>query len=141
MLLVSAGQANDSPWLPALLDRLSVPRNGSGRPRTRPDALLADRAYTSRSDRARLRAAKVVVVIPEKSTNIAARRRRGRAGGRPPAFDAQLYKRRNVVERSYNTFKQWRALATRYDKHAVIYRGVAVLRSITIWLKQLGDMP
>jgi len=58
-----------------------------------------------------------------------------------PRFDAELYKQSNVVERSYNVSKQWRALGTRYDKHAVIYRGVAVLRSIIIWLKALGDMP
>jgi len=141
VLPVSAGQAHDSPLLPALFDQLSVPRKGPGRPRTRPDTLLADKDYASQAHRERLRAAKVTVVIPEKSTTVATRKRRGRAGGRPPAFDAELYKRRNVVERSYNTFKQWRALATRYDKHAVIYRGVAVLRSITIWLKQLGDMP
>jgi len=44
------------------------------------------------------------------------------------------YRRRNVVERSYNTLKQWRALATRYDKLALIFRGGAVLRSIIIWL-------
>ncbi len=138
---MSAGQVHDSPLLTALLDQLSVPRVGPGRPRTRPDALLADKAYGSRAHRSRLRAAKVTVVIPEKSSSVGARKRRGRAGGRPPAFDAELYKQRNVVERSYNVFKQWRALATRYEKHAVIYRGVAVLRSSIIWLKALGDMP
>jgi hypothetical protein len=40
----------------------------------------------------------------------------------------------NTVERSFNTTKQWRALATRYDKLALTYRGGAVLRAITIWL-------
>ncbi|MBK5239195.1 MAG: transposase [Actinomycetales bacterium] len=63
------------------------------------------------------------------------------AGGRPPAFDAEDYKGRNVVERSFNDQKQWRGIATRYDKLAITYRGGVVLRAITIWLKALGDTP
>ena len=118
-----------------------MPRMGARRPRIRPSALLADKAYGSRANRARLRAAKVATVIPEKSNSDAARKKRGRTGGRPPTFNAELYKQRNVVERSYNTFKQWRAIATRYDKLAVIYRGVAVLNAIITWLKALGDTP
>jgi transposase len=141
VILVTGGQAHDSPVLPALLQNLAVPRVGPGRPRTRPDALLAGKAYGSRAHRDRLRAAKILVVIPEKSNSITAREARGQAGGRPFAFDAELYKPRNVVERSYNTFKQWRSLATRYDKLAVIYRGVAVLNAILTWLKALGDSP
>lgn len=40
------------------------------------------------------------------------------------------------VERAFEMFKQWRGLATRYDKNALIYRGGAVLRAIIIWLNQ-----
>ena len=141
MLLVTAGQVNDGLVLPALLDHLHVPRLGPGRARVRPGVLIADKAYSARAHRARLRAAKVKTVIPEKADQVANRQRRGRRGGRPPAFDAVLYKSRNVVERGYNTFKQWRGLATRYDKLAVIYRGAAVLRAIVTWLKDLGDTP
>jgi len=141
VLLVTAGQINDSPVFPALLDHLRVPRRGPGRPRVRPAVLIADKAYSARAHRTRLRAAKVKTVIPEPADQIANRRRRGRRGGRPPAFDAVLYKNRNVIERGYNTVKQWRGLATRYDKHAVIYRGAAVLRAIVTWLKDLGDTP
>ena len=80
-------------------------------------------------------------VIPEPSDQIAHRKRRGSRGGRPPAFDAQDYKGRNVVERNFNTVKQWRGLATRYDKLAIVYRGAAVLRAITLWLPHLSDTP
>lgn len=59
----------------------------------------------------------------------------------PRAFDKEDYKGRNVVERNFNTFKQWRGLATRYDKLALTYRGGAVLRAVTIWLATLGDTP
>jgi transposase len=76
-------------------------------------------------------------VIPEPSDQIRNRRRRGARGGRPPAFDAQTYRGRNVIERSFNTIKQWRGLATRYDKLSIVYRGATVLRAITIWLKHL----
>jgi transposase len=37
-------------------------------------------------------------------------------------FDSEAYKGRSVVEQSFNIFKQWRSLATRYDKLAIIYR-------------------
>lgn len=117
-----------------LLDQLAVRRLGSGRPRTRPAALIADKAYSSRDIRDALRARAIRAVIPQPSDQIAHRKRRGSAGGRPPAFDAAVYKGRNVIERSFNDHKQWRGIATRYDKLATVYRGGVVLRAITIWL-------
>lgn len=83
----------------------------------------------------------VQAVIPERSDQKANRKRRGQKGGRPVGLDTEAYKRRNVVERSFNTFKQWLGLAPRYNKLALTYRGGVVLRAITIWLKELGDMP
>ncbi len=127
--------------LPVLLDHLWVARAGAGRPRTTPDALLADKAYSSRGHRAMLRARGIKAVIPERADQQANRKRLGSAGGRPVGFDAETYRDRNVVERSFNSFKQWRGLATRYDKLAVIFRGGAILRSIIIWLTTKGDTP
>jgi len=123
--------------LPVLLNHLSVPRIGPGRPRTRPDALLADKAYSSRDNRALLRARRIRTVIPERSDQQRHRRNRGSAGGRPVDFHADTYRDRNVIERSYHRLKQWRGLATRYDKLAVVFRGGAILRSIVIWLAAL----
>lgn len=136
VIALTAGQAGDSPMLKWLLADLAVTRLGPGRPRARPDALLGDKAYSSRGNRDLLRAKRVKVVIPQPADQIAHRQRRGSAGGRPPAFDAATYKGRNVVERSFNDHKQWRGLATRYDKLAAVYRGGVVLRAITIWLRQ-----
>lgn len=116
---------------------MSVARCGPGRPRTTPAAVLADKAYSARSHRALLRARGIKAVIPEPSDQVRNRKRRGSRGGRPPAFDAEAYRDRNVVERSFNTVKQWRGLATRHDKLAIVYRGAAVLRAITIWLRHL----
>lgn len=137
VVLVGQGQAHDSPVLPDLLRHLRVERCGPGRPRITPDALLADKAYSSRGHRELLRSRSIKTVIPEPSDQIRNRKRRGSRGGRPPSFDAETYRGRNVVERSFNTVKQWRGLATRYDKLAIVYRGAAVLRAITIWLKHL----
>jgi transposase len=141
VVLVSAGQANDAPVFEHLLAHLRVPRLGRGRPRTRPDRLRGDKAYSSRGIRAHLRRRGIAAVIPEPSDQIAHRQRRGPRGGRPPAFDAGDYKARNVIGRGFNTVKQWRGLATRYDKLAPVYRGGAVLRAITISLPYLSDTP
>ena len=96
--------------------------------------MLGDKAYSSRAIRTELRARKIKAVIPQPSDQIGHRKKRGSAGGRPPAFDAKTYKGRNVIERSFNDHKQWRGIATRYDKLAAVYRGAVVLRAITIWL-------
>ena len=136
VITVTAGQAADSPVLKFLLADLSVNRLGPGRPRTRPEAVLGDKAYSSRANRALLRSRKITTVIPQRADEIGHRQRRGSAGGRPPAFDAATYMKRNVVERSFNDHKQWRGIATRYDKLAAIYRGGVVLRAITIWLRK-----
>jgi putative transposase len=136
VVIVGAGQSGDSPVFGRLLHELSVPRIGAGRPRSRPEAVLGDKAYSSRANRELLRRRGIRAVIAEPADQAGHRRRRGSAGGRPPAFDTQAYKGRNVVERSFNNVKQWRGLATRYDKLAIVYRGAAVLRAITLWLRQ-----
>ena len=73
--------------------------------------------------------------IPEKSDSQAARRRKGSRGGRPPGFDAERYKKRNTVERAINKLKQFRAVATRYDKRCYIYLGTTTVAALVIWLR------
>ena len=136
MIALTPGQAGDSPMLQPLLSHLAVARLGPGRPRTRPDAVTGDNAYSSRAIRSDLRSRRIKTVIPQPSDQVRHRQRRGSAGGRPPSFDAETYKGRNVLERSFNDHKQWRGLATRYDKLARVYRGGVVLRAITIWLRE-----
>jgi transposase len=60
---------------------------------------------------------------------------------RPPAFDPVDYRSRNVVERRFNPLKQWRGLATRFDKLAIIYRSAVVLHAVLAWTKTLSDTP
>lgn len=120
--------------LPRLLEQLRVACRGPGRPRTTPTALRGDKAYSSRGHRALLRARGIIAVIPEPADQIANRKRKGSAGGRPVGYDVEDYKNRNVVERFFNRMKNWRGLATRYDKHAPIWRGSVVLAAIVDWL-------
>ncbi len=141
VLLLGPGQGGDSPMFENLMDALKVDREGPGRPRTRPDRAMADRAYSSKAIRAYLRGRGIESVIPEKDDQKANRKRKGSTGGRPVSYDKNAYKRRNVVERSFNTLKQWRSLATRYDKLALTYRSAAVLQAVVIWSTQLGDTP
>ena len=80
-------------------------------------------------------------MIPEPDDQKGHRKRRGSAGGRPVALDTDDYRNRNVIERRYCHIKQWRGLATRYDKHAVIYRAAVVLNAVLAWTRALSDTP
>ena len=66
---------------------------------------------------------KIAHTIPERSDQIERRKAKGSRGGRPPDFDAETYRYRNTVERSFNRLKQWRGSATRHDKYALTYLG------------------
>jgi len=126
---------------PFLIGHLRVGASGPGRHRTRPDKVRGDKAYSSRAIRELLRSRGIQAVIPQRDDQVRNRKRRGSAGGRPPEFDAEDYKGRNVVERSFQRCKQWRGIATRYDKHNLNYRGGIVLNAIIAWLKRLWDTP
>ncbi len=108
----------------------------AARPGTTPISLSADKAYSSRANCELPGARGITAVIPERADQIANRQRRGSAGGRLVSYETEQYKNRNVVERFFNRMKHWRGLASRFDKHAVNYRGGVVLAAIVDWLKQ-----
>jgi transposase len=134
-VLLTPGQSGDNPQLFNLLDAISVHNGEPGRPRKKPDMLIADKAYAHDSTRRRLRRRGIAHTIPERSDQIARRAAKGSRGGRPPTFDKEIYRQRNVVERCFNRFKQWRDLATRYAKRAAIYRSSLLLIAAVIWLR------
>ncbi|MFF0360380.1 IS5 family transposase [Streptomyces fungicidicus] len=135
-VVVTPGNVNDSTVFDEVMDGVKVPRTGAGRPRRRPDAVIADKAYSSRAIRQSLRRRGIRAVIPERADQKANRVRRGQAGGRPPAFDRELYKARNVVERCFNRLKQFRAIATRFDKLATRYKAGLHLAALILWLRE-----
>jgi putative transposase len=124
-MMLTPGQAGDNPYLAPLLDAHQRGDAGAFR-------LLADKAYSHPSTRALLRAKKIPHTIPERSDQIRRRRDKGSCGGRPPAFDPEIYRDRNTVERGFGRLKQWRAIATRYDKYATTYLGGVLLAAMII---------
>jgi transposase len=129
VILVTAGQRHEAPLLPALLDAGAVRRSGPagrpgrGRPRKRPERLVADKGYSYPSVRAELRRRGIGAVIPTRSNQ-----------PRRPGFDRAVYAGRNRVERCVNRLKQFRRVATRYEKRACNYLAMVKLAAALVWL-------
>lgn len=134
---MTPGQWGDNPQLVPVLDAIRVPRpGGCGRPRKRPDRLLADKGYSHPSTRRLLRRRGIPHTIPERTDQ---RRRREHRPGRKPAFDREAYRRRNAVERCFGRLKQWRAVATRFEKRAANYRAMVVIAALMLWLPHVDS--
>jgi transposase len=132
-IVITPGHRHDSTQLAPVLAGIRVARpGGRGRPRTRPAQLLADKGYSYPRCRWLLRARQIPHTVPERRDQ---RDRRATRRGRPLAFNKAIYTRRNVVERCTNRLKQWRGLATRYEKRAANYRAMVVLAAIVIWVE------
>jgi transposase len=132
--VITPGQRYDSVAFEPVMAGVRISRRGRGRPRTRPDRLRGEKAYSSKAIRSHLRKCGIKTTIPERTDQQTNRARLGSNGGRPPRFDPEAYKQRNVVERCINKHKQCRAVVTRYDKREYIFVGTVDVASIRIWL-------
>ncbi|KOX28699.1 transposase [Streptomyces sp. NRRL F-4707] len=131
---MTPGHYGDGPQPEPVLRQIAVPRLGVGRPRSRPDHVLADNAYTSRHNHRYLRRRGIAHTIPERRDQRRHRLNRSARGGRPTGFNSEHYKKRKTVERATNPLKGFLAVATRYEKRAYTYLGTVTLAAPIIWL-------
>ena len=87
------------------------------------EALLADKGYDADAIREELAKAEIEAVIPAK------RNRKN-----PAPHDAEKYKWRNLIERLFSKLKNWRRVATRYDKSKESYLGFVAIAAVKLWL-------
>jgi putative transposase len=111
-LLASPGQRNDIAFAHDLVDGFQ------------PDATIADKGYDANHLIDSIDAVGARVVIPPKRNRNEQRQ-----------YDADLYKERNIIERFFNKLKQFRRIATRYDKLLANFIGFVKLAAIAIWLR------
>jgi transposase len=123
VLLVSGGERHESRYVEALLERGAVKRPGRGRPRVRPHRVAGDKGYSYPHIRRYLRQRGIGAVIPTRADQ-----------PRQRCFDRAAYRTRNRVERLLNRLKQFRRVATRYEKRAVNYLAMLTLAAILLWL-------
>jgi transposase len=121
--VVTPGQRHDSQVFESLMEKGKVKRVGRGRPKVLPRRVVGDKGYDSRKIRQYCRKRNVRITIPRRDNQ----RRHG-------PFDRALYKSRNRIERLINRCKQFRRLATRYEKRAENYRAMWVIAAILLWL-------
>ena len=123
VIVLTAGERHEQPLLPLLMERGAVKRAGRGRPRLRPERVAGDKGYSSPTVRRYLKERRIGAVIPTKADEVP-----------DPAFDQAAYRERNVVERLINRLKQWRRIATRYEKRAANYAAMLTVAAILFWL-------
>ena len=120
--LLTVGERHEAVVFEQLMEQGAVKRPNGGRPRLRPKRVSGDKGYSSGPIRRYLRRRGIRVTIPRKSNE----RRRGK-------FDKAVYRQRNQVERCFNRLKQYRRIATRYEKKAENYLAMLTLASIMLW--------
>ena len=122
-LVLTPGQRHEAVLFEQLLESGAVKRSGPGRPKHRPNRIIGDQGYSSRRIRQYARQHGIRITIPRKRTE-----------GRTGPFNRVLYRLRNRIERLINRCKQFRRLATRYEKRAVNYQAMWLIAATILWL-------
>jgi len=123
--VLTPGERHDAPVFEELMQGGEIRRQGRGRPKRKPRRVVGDKSYASRRIRMYLRRKGIRYTIPHKSNEV---------HGRKASFDKEQYRLRNIVERLFNRLKQFRRIATRYEKRAENYKAMLVVASILLWL-------
>lgn len=122
-VVLTPGQRHEVTAFAGVMEQGAVKRVGQGRPKLRPGRLVGDKGYSSEKIRRYLRQHGIRITIPRKESECC----------RGP-FDRSLYRQRNLVERLVNRLKQFRRLATRYEKRAENYRALWLIAATILWL-------
>jgi len=122
-IVLTPGQRHESTVFEPLMEQGAVRRAGRGRPKLRPQRIVGDKGYSSRKIRQYARRHGIRITIPRKCNE-----------HRTGPFDRALYRLRNRVERLINRLKQFRRLATRYEKRAENYRAMWLIAATLLWL-------
>jgi transposase len=121
--VLTSGERHEQIALEPLMDAGAVRRPGRGRPRLRPRRLAGDRSYSNSAARRRIRRRGIQPVIPTR-----------RDQRQLPGFDREAYRQRNAVERMIGRLKQFRRIATRYEKRAANYLAMITISMALLWL-------
>lgn len=119
--LLTPGQESDLTSAETLMEQGAI-RQRRGRPRQYPNRVIADKGYTSRAFRNYLRKKQMRYTIPHRKNE----HHKG-------IFDKRLYRKRNIVERLINRLKQFRRIATRYEKRATNFAAMITFASICLF--------
>jgi transposase len=122
-LMLTPGQRHEATVFEQLMESGAVKRRGPGRPKRRPHRIIGDKGYSSRRIRQYARQHGIRITIPRKPNE-----------GRTGPFNRALYRLRNRIERLINRCKQFRRLATRYEKRAANYKAMWLIAATILWL-------
>jgi transposase len=123
---LTPGQQHEAPIFPPLMAGGQIKRMGPGRPKHRPHRIIGDTGDRSRRIRQYARQHGIRMTIPRKRTE-----------RRTSPFDRAMYRLRNRIERLINRCKQFRWLATRYEKRAAYYKAMWLIAATILWLRIL----
>lgn len=120
---LTAGQVHESTQFESLMESIEI-RSLRGPAKRRPEKLAGDKGYSASHIRDWLKEHRIEAVIPHRENE----------NGRDAPFDRQSYRRRNIIERTIGWLKEFRRIATRYEKLAIHYLGMITLGMILQYL-------
>jgi len=127
-LHLTGGERHDLLGVAPLFDQGILRTGRRGRPRWKPVAVIADKAYSAAWLLEAFRRERIVPVIPSRTDQ-----------PENPDFDRECYRQRNLIERLVGKLKQFRRVATRYDKLDAHYLAFVQVAAAMVWLRTFGD--
>ena len=125
---ITSASPHEVTLVDGVMAQIKVPRNGPGRPKTRPKRLIADRAYDSDPLREKLKKRQIDLICPHRKNRKKPKVQDGRK--------LRRYRRRWIVERTFSWIGNYRRLLVRHENLLSVYKGFFHIACIMITLKQ-----